>query len=691
LASPTASGKIRPGDPSQTGSAILRKRSDLGADEHTLQHLSAIVECSSDAIISKDLNGTIRTWNPAAERIFGYSADEIIGQSILTIIPPDRHEDETLIIGKVRDGGRVEHYETVRRHKNGALLDVSVSVSPLFDDQGNVIGASKIARDISDRRRSDEIVRHFAAIVESSEDTIISKDLNGIIQSWNKAAERMFGYTAEEIIGKPVLTLIPQARHHEEDVILGRIRCGERIEHFETIRQRKDGTLVDISLTVSPVKDASGKIVGASKIARDISEKKRAERQLLIQTQRLATLNQVVREISRDLDLDRIVQAVTDIATQMTGAKFGAFFYNVLNESGESYLLYALSGAPREAFEGFGMPRNTAIFEPTFRGQGVVRSEDIRKDPRYGKNAPHHGMPKDHLPVVSYLAVPVVSAKGEVLGGLFFGHDDPGVFSEESAALVGGIAAQAAVAMDNAQLHRSAQSEIERRRRAEASRELLLNEIKHRVKNTLGTVQAMASQTFREAPASEREAFVARLQALAEAHDLLTQKNWESADTAETIERAMVPFAGNRTNRIVMSGPALKVFPNKALLLAMLLHELGTNAVKYGALSTLNGRVDVAWREENEAGKRWLQLRWQEYAGPPVTPPTRKGFGTRMIERALQAEGGSAKLEFLPGGLVCELRFRLQSDDASAASPENLSADAERVGPVLAQPAAPKG
>jgi len=148
---------------------------------------------------------------------------------------------------------------------------------------------------------------------------------------------------------------------------------------------------------------------------------------------------------------------------------------------------------------------------------------------------------------------------------------------------------------------------------------------------------------------------------------------------------------GNRTNRIVMSGPALKVFPNKALLLAMLLHELGTNAVKYGALSTLNGRVDVAWREENEAGKRWLQLRWQEYAGPPVTPPTRKGFGTRMIERALQAEGGSAKLEFLPGGLVCELRFRLQSDDASAASPENLSADAERVGPVLAQPAAPKG
>jgi len=155
----------------------------------------------------------------------------------------------------------------------------------------------------------------------------------------------------------------------------------------------------------------------------------------------------------------------------MTGAKFGAFFYNVLNESGESYLLYALSGAPREAFERFGMPRNTAIFEPTFRGQGVVRSEDIRKDPRYGKNAPHHGMPEGHLPVVSYLAVPVLSAKGDILGGLFFGHDQPGVFSEESATLVGGIAAQAAVAMDNAQLHRSAQSEIERRRRAEASRE----------------------------------------------------------------------------------------------------------------------------------------------------------------------------------------------------------------------------
>jgi len=186
------------------------------------------------------------------------------------------------------------------------------------------------------------------------------------------------------------------------------------------------------------------------------------------QARRLEILNRIAKTISRDLDLERTVQTVTDVATELSGAKFGAFFYNMTNQSGESYVLYTLSGAPREAFEKFGMPRNTAIFDPTFRGTGIVRSDDIRNDPRYGKMSPHFGMPQGHLPVVSYLAVPVMGRSNEVLGGLFFGHDQPAMFGAEIEELIAGVAAHAAIAIENARLHAAAKIGIEQRSAAEA-------------------------------------------------------------------------------------------------------------------------------------------------------------------------------------------------------------------------------
>jgi len=166
----------------------------------------------------------------------------------------------------------------------------------------------------------------------------------------------------------------------------------------------------------------------------------------------LKALNRIALAIAGDLNLETIVQTVTDAATELTGANFGAFFYNLIDEKGESYLLYSLAGAPRSAFEEFGMPRNTAVFDPTFRGLGVVRSADIRADPRYGKSGPHFGMPKGHLPVVSYLAVPVKSRSGEIHGGLFFGHAQADFFTEEDEEIIVGIAAHAAIALDNARL-----------------------------------------------------------------------------------------------------------------------------------------------------------------------------------------------------------------------------------------------
>lgn len=320
----------------------------------------------------------------------------------------------------------------------------------------------------SERREEEELRSRLAAVVESSDDAIITKTLEGIITTWNAGAQKIFGYTADEVIGKPVTILMPPDRVNEEPGILARLRVGQRIDHYETVRMRKDGTLLDISLSVSPIRDSTGRIIGAAKIARDVTIRKRIEAALNEETRILELLNKTGSMIASKLETQSLVQSVTDAGRELTGAEFAAFFYNVTNANGESYMLYTLSGAPREAFEKFGLPRNSPVFEVTFRGSGILRSDDITKDPRYGRMPPHHGMPKGHLPVRSYLAVPVVSRSGDVIGGLFFGHSDVGVFTERAERLAAGIAAQAAVAIDNARLY-------ERVKKASEEREALLD------------------------------------------------------------------------------------------------------------------------------------------------------------------------------------------------------------------------
>jgi len=485
----------------------------------------------------------------------------------------------------------------------------------------------------------------LASIVESSDDAIVSKDLNGIIATWNSGAERIFGYAAGEAIGQPITILIPPELQHEETQILARIRSGARIDHFETVRRRKDGALLDISLTISPIRAADGTIVGASKIARDITGRKRAEALLRKQTEQLETLNRLAMTISSDLDLERIVQRVTDMATTLTGARFGAFFYNVRHRGGQAYLLFTLSGAPREAFEKFGLPRATPVFEPTFHGTGIVRSDDIRADARYGKNPPHRGMPEGHLPVVSYLAVPVMSRSGEVIGGLFFGHDEPAVFTQEAENMAASIAAHAAVAIDNARLYGAAKEEMR-------SKELLLNEFKHRMKNLLSTVQAIASQTLRNSPKEDREAFAGRLLALAHAQEALTGGTWDRAPVRELVQRTLELFA---RERFAIEGPDVSLDGVSAQPLVLALHELATNAVKYGALSNDAGRVEVSWSVSDKK----LSFHWREKGGPSVEEPKRRGFGSVLIE---QATGGLAQLEFPSDGVRCTITLPLSGD-----------------------------
>jgi PAS domain S-box-containing protein len=319
-----------------------------------------------------------------------------------------------------------------------------------------------VFHDITARKQSEAAGAYLASIVESSDDAIVSKSLDGIVNSWNIGAERLFGYAAEEMIGKSITILIPQDRHNEEPAILERIKRGERVNHYETIRLRKDGSLIDISLSVSPIKDVEGRIVGASKIARDNTEKKKAEK----------------------------VQ------------------------------------------------------------------------------------------------------------------------------------------------------------------QLLLAELQHRVKNTLATVQAIAALTLYGAPADERAKFIARLRALASAHDVLAQENWERAPVRTILNKTLEPF---QKERIVASGHDVILNSQKALLLTMVLHELATNAVKYGALSNDDGQVRIDWAVREEKNATQLKLCWEERGGPRVQARARKGFGSRLIETSLE----NAQVVFAPEGITCTLEVSL--------------------------------
>ncbi len=343
------------------------------------------------------------------------------------------------------------------------------------------------------RQFESETSGQLAAIVASSDDAIISKNLNGMITSWNASAEKIFGFSADEAIGKHISLIIPKDRLSEENEIISKIKSGQRVQHYETARRRKNGSSVNLSITVSPVKDKHGLIIGASKVARDISERKSTETQLLEERETLETLNRLAPALAATQDLETLVQLATDETTKLTGAAFGAFFYNVINEDGKAYLLYTLSGAPREAFQNFGMPRATEVFASTFKGEGTMLLDDVTKDPRYGKSGPYHGMPKGHLPVKSYLAVPVVSRTGEVIGGLFFGHPEAGVFQARDARVAEGIAALAAVGIDNARLYEQVKLGQKKAEDANRAKSDFLATMSHEIRTPMNAIVGLTS------------------------------------------------------------------------------------------------------------------------------------------------------------------------------------------------------
>ena len=261
-------------------SGFIRDITERKRSEELVSHVAAMVQASDDAIIGKSVDGTVVSWNLGAERLFGYKAAEVIGRPIAVLVPADRTAEFARIMKGLRHGKHIEHYETTRLHKDGHRIEISVTISPVRDRKGTVIGASVIARDITRQKLVEELVSHFAAIVETSEDAIISASLNGTILSWNAGAERLYGYKAQEMVGRPLSLQGPPGQTDKMARVMQALRRGEHFEHYEITQSHKDGHPIETSITISPLKGKGGAVVGASVIARDITSQKRAEEAL---------------------------------------------------------------------------------------------------------------------------------------------------------------------------------------------------------------------------------------------------------------------------------------------------------------------------------------------------------------------------------------------------------------------------
>ncbi|MGA7715899.1 PAS domain S-box protein [Bradyrhizobium sp.] len=427
------------------------------------ERLANLLTLSYEPMLAWRLDGPIEFWNAGAERLYGFAQDEAVGHTSHALLRTEFPIDFADLRSQLKD--RRDWFGELRHIcKDGSKVVVE-SHMQMFNDNLVLEANRNITKRIEIEAalgESEQRLRWLASLVESSDDAIVSKNLDGIITSWNGGAERIFGYAASEAIGQPITLVIPDSRQSEELEILMRIRRGERIDHFETVRQHKNGSFIVVSLTVSPVKDASGQIVGASKIARDITEQK--------------------------------------------------------------------------------------------RNQEVITT--------------------------------------------------------------------------------------------------LAREAEHRSKNLLANTLAAVNLSQSSSPEGLKQTIVGRIQALANVCSLFVATRWIGAELSAIATQELAPYSEVRGKRVIIDGPQILLEPDAAQAIAVVLHELATNAAKYGALSASNGQVRVEW---SHAADDQLCLRWVETGGPAAREPTRKGIGGRIIEQMIVQQKGTVRFDWRKDGLVCEI------------------------------------
>lgn len=428
---------------------------------------------------------------------------------------------------------------------------------------------------------------HYTALIESSDDGIVAKDLNGNVISWNPAAERLFGWTSAEMVGQSIRRLLPPDRQDEEDMILARIRTGEKVGQFLTERLHKDGHRLHVEVSISPVRNASGAIVGASKIVRDASDRVATERRISESEERFRMLAENMSQLAWIAEADgRIIwynQRWTEftglvVEDMVQGSRYAVVHPSQVHRVYESYLEAIGKGAD---------------YEDTF----LLRSKD-----------------GEYRWFLSR-AKPIRDSEGAICS--WFGTN----------------------------------TDITEQREQAEQIQLLLREVNHRSKNMLAKVQALARSSLGD-DAELVKRFEERVGSLAVNQDILVRREWREVPVEELV-RLQLGFMEGGAGSVQVEGPACALNPRAAEILGMALHELATNSLKYGALSSAEGRVAIRWDYDGEH----FSIAWREYGGPRVRKPRRRGFGTTLIEdiprRSLDAE---VSHEFSPSGLVWEFR-----------------------------------
>ena len=469
--------------------------------------------------------------------------------------------------------------------------------------------------------------QQLRAIFNQAAVGIALASLEGHFIDLNRRFSEILGYSEAELHEMTFSDLTHPDDREITEASVRQLLAGDIPEYtLEKRYLRKGGGEVWSLTTVTLMRDSAGRPLQFIGVIEDITQRKNAETALLEERRILEILNETGKLLASQLDLQSLVQAVTDAATKLSGAEFGAFFYNVTGENGDAFLLYTLSGASREAFAGLGNPRATALLAPTYHGGPPIRLDDVLADPRYGTMTPHHGMPPGHLPVRSYLAVPVTSGSGEVIGGLFFGHSLTGVFTERAERLVCGVAAQAGIAIDNARLYEAAQRaadertallESERAARSAAERlsdvkDEFLATLSHELRTPLNAILGW-SQVLRTGRKNEGDIVRgletiernARVQAQL-IEDLLDMSRINSgnllleigtADPAAVIDAAIEtvrPAADGKGIRISRDlDPAVRSLPADPRRLQQVIWNLLSNAIKF---TPRDGEARIATR-----------------------------------------------------------------------------------------------
>ena len=412
------------------------------------------------------------TLGPGGVQMFGLASGAPMTRAqVRELLHPDDRER----VRNALDRALVEHTDYDAEYRvilsNGRLNWIAARGRGVYAPDGTVLGMIGVMQEITKRKLADETLRRseeeLRALADSIPQLAWMAEPNGNIFWYNQG---WYAYTGtnfaqmqdggwQSVHDPQMLPLVSQRWRESVD-------AGEPFE-MEFPLRGADGVFRWFLTRVNPVRDAQGRVNRWFGTNTDVDTVKQVQEALRDETRILELLNKTGTTLAAKLDLESLVQTLTDAATELTGAKFGAFFYNTTADNGDAYMLYVLSGMPRAAFEPFGMPRATPLFGPIFRGESPIRSDDVLTDPRYGRMAPTHGLPEGHPPVRSFLAVPVISRTSEVIGGLFVGHPEPGIFTDRSERLITGVAAQAAVAIDNARLYDAAQ-------KAAAERERLL-------------------------------------------------------------------------------------------------------------------------------------------------------------------------------------------------------------------------